>query len=203
MLRGMRRTTMLIVLLTTLHACKIDGNKPEAKLNDTATYMEKPTKKGEAVSYKLPAQVAVNHVFSDPKSEDLFVLRSDGTYPENAMIHFTITAANGQTLYAEDFKASLLLNADELADVNNPGITDEGNNISKNMQAFFSEANFSMPAIKDDTDFAPEYSDKAIWDEIKKDKTAVGFYFLLGTQTGRSIAWSKKQKKVVTYFSCC
>ncbi|OWY19721.1 hypothetical protein C7N43_26080 [Sphingobacteriales bacterium UPWRP_1] len=197
------RMVILFVFLVTLQSCDKDGGKSDSNLSGKPTQVVSPATKSESESYKLPAQVAVSHVFSDPNREDLFILRSEGSYPGNAVIHFTITASNGQTLYAEDFKASVLLNADKLADVATPGITDEGNNIAQNMQTFFSEANFSVPAIADDADFVPEYSDKAIWDEIKKDKTAVGFYYLLGTQTGRSIAWSKKQKKVVTYFSCC
>ena len=63
--------------------------------------------------------------------------------------------------------------------------------------------NFINPAIAADDKFEADYSDKEIWDDIKSDPTAIGFYYMLGEEDGRRIAFSKKTGKVLMYFNCC
>jgi hypothetical protein len=71
------------------------------------------------------------------------------------------------------------------------------------VKEFFDEKNFNYPAIKQDEVFDEDYSDMEIWNDIKSDRTAIGFYYLIGEEDGRTIAYSKKTKKVVMYFNCC
>ena len=72
-----------------------------------------------------------------------------------------------------------------------------------NLMRIFNEDNFKKPAIDTEDRLDSEYSDPGNWEAIKADRAAIGFYFLLGEEDGRSIAWSKKLGKVVLYFSCC
>ena len=82
-------------------------------------------------------------------------------------------------------------------------VKDQENFIKSRVLEFFDEKNFKTPAIKSDEVFDEDYSDKDIWESIKNDKHAIGFYFLIGEEDGRSIAYSKRLKKVVLYFNCC
>jgi hypothetical protein len=75
--------------------------------------------------------------------------------------------------------------------------------IRHRIKDFFSEEHFSNPAIKADEAYNEDYAKKADWEDIKTDRTAIGFDYLIGEEAGRHIAYSKKQKKVVLYFSCC
>lgn len=151
----------------------------------------------------LPKEVSTKHIFSDPSKEDIFRLRIDGNNPNDAMVHFTIENEKGELIYAEDFKVGLLFDESMLPE--NTTLSDSLKIVAlkEEINKFFKDENFSTPAIANDSDFRQEYSDKAIWNDIKKDKSAVGFYYLLGGQNGRSIAWSKTKGKVVVYFNCC
>ena len=87
----------------------------------------------------------------------------------------------------------------------NPNPTDDDRRayIRKRMQHFFDDENFLIPAIKAAEEFESQYSEKAYWESIKNDPKAIGFYYLIGEEDGRSIAYSKELKKVVMYFNCC
>ena len=71
------------------------------------------------------------------------------------------------------------------------------------MDEFFNEDNFSSPAIGLEDSCESDYSDCEIWETLKNEQTAVGFYFLIGEEAGCWIAYSKKLKKVLRYYCCC
>jgi hypothetical protein len=75
--------------------------------------------------------------------------------------------------------------------------------MTNRIREFFKEKNFYSPAIKQDEIFNEDLSDKEIWTEIKSDSSAIGFYYLIGEEDGRKIAFSKKKNKIVMYFNCC
>jgi hypothetical protein len=47
------------------------------------------------------------------------------------------------------------------------------------------------------------YINIAAWNDIKSNKESVGFYYLLGKEDGRWIAYSKRLNKVMLYYNCC
>lgn len=57
------------------------------------------------------------------------------------------------------------------------------------------------PAIKIAEPFSSDTSDKEIWYDIKSDKSAIGFVYYHGYEGVYCIAYSKKKKKVVNYFT--
>ena len=75
--------------------------------------------------------------------------------------------------------------------------------IKNRIDNFFNEDNFHQPAISKNDSYEEDYSKKDIWDDISSDETSVGFYYLIGEENGRHVAYSKKLKKVVVYFNCC
>jgi hypothetical protein len=115
-------------------------------------------------------------------------------------VHFEIINSIGEKLYSKEFKSYLLLNYD--IDYDTTDLAKE-NFIKLRIANFFKEDNFMYPAIGDKEVFDSNYSNKDIWDDIKADSTAIGFRFLIGEEDGRSISYSKRKGKVVSYYNCC
>lgn len=146
--------------------------------------------------------ISKHHEFSTPGQKDLFQLEVKGSDLLHAEVFFTITSSGNRSIYNISFHSIDLINPDLPAGIDAPK-KDQIAFIENRIRTFFDETNFRIPAIAANQEFDEEYSDKQIWDEIKNDKTAIGFYYLLGEEDGRQIAYSKRQKKVVLYFNCC
>ncbi|NEM96818.1 hypothetical protein [Pontibacter burrus] len=142
----------------------------------------------------------VLHPFSDPAKQDTFRIKLVGDSIHMAMATFEIVGHDGRVLYSESFSANYLLNYDTPL---NPTPTQRDEFILNRIDTFFDEANFKVPAITADMTFDSNYGNEAIWEEIEADETAIGFYYLIGKEDGRWIAYSKPQQKVVLYFNCC
>ncbi|MGB1206495.1 MAG: hypothetical protein ACPG5B_12655 [Chitinophagales bacterium] len=148
-------------------------------------------------------EVVVKHLFSNNVDADIFRLHAKGNDILKGRIFFTITTAKGELIHSESFDGYSLIDYG-LAEKNaNPTDDDRRAYIRKRMQLFFDKESFLIPAIKPAENFEAQYSKKAYWESIKKDPTAIGFYYLIGSEDGRSIAYSKELKKVVMYFNCC
>ncbi len=152
---------------------------------------------------KMLKKVTHQRVFSNNNAEDTFSLTMVGNKINAAQISFTITNNKGEILYKENFPSEALLDYGLLEVSEKPTEKDKENYLLKRMDTFFEPKDFSTPAIKPNADYEPQYSDRIIWNTLKQDTTAVGFDYLLYEESGRSIAYSKKLKKVVEYFSCC
>jgi hypothetical protein len=139
------------------------------------------------------------HEFSDNVKKDSFNIYIKGKTLLGGHVKFEIKNTAGQILLNESFKAIFLL-----GDGVNPDLSDKEKEdfIKKRINEFFNEIRFFQPAITDQ-DFNEDFSDKEIWSDIKSDKTAIGFYYLIGEEDGRQIAYSKKLGKIVMYFNCC
>lgn len=156
-----------------------------------------------ALDTKMLKKVTHQQVFSNNNAEDTFSLTLIGNKISAAQITFTITNNKGVILYKENFPSEALLDYGLLEVSEKPTEKDKENYLLKRMDTFFEPKDFSTPAIKPNADYEPQYSNKTIWDALQQDSTSVGFDYLLYEESGRSIAYSKKLKKVVEYFSCC
>ncbi len=142
----------------------------------------------------------VIHKFSSIDQVDTFKIYILGDSLLKSTVYFEIINSFGEKIYSQKFESYLLLNYD---------ISSETTYVAKEMfikdriANFFSEDKFTFPAIGDKETFDSNYSSKLIWDDIRSDNKAIGFHYLIGEEDGRSIAYSKKQKKVVLYFNCC
>jgi hypothetical protein len=182
------RTLIVLLISVLFFSCK----PKEIKKPDPITFAES--------KQQFNLVESVKHYFSDPKAKDSFVIRLKGHSILNSKIAFEIFNPKGERIFREDFPARFFLNYD----LNEPSTDQEKEDfIVKRMKEFFKEDNFNQPAVKKSDILDTEYSDKKVWEEIQSDPTAVGFYYELGQEDGRSIAYVKKENKVVTFFNCC
>ena len=155
-----------------------------------------------ATAQKILASSTVNHVFSNPATKDIFKLTLTGTTLLKSKATFEISNANGIRLYQEKFDGFWLLNELEV-DAYNMNIKQQEDYIRKRVKEFFSESNFLKPAIGSKDKSVSDYSDLQIWNEIRANRNALGFSYLLSYENHRKIAWSNKLKKTVVYWACC
>jgi len=196
----MKKAIVLIVLVSVFSACT-DSTKKSVTHNqyNGAIITEKESEK----NLLLPKEHKAEYSFSNQTSKDIFKLESDGFDPLQSTIKFTITNNKGEVFFEESFKSDLLIDDKIYDQVQNPTNDDKKRYVINRMKTFFDVNSFSMPAITDEDEFTAEYSDRSIWEDIKSDTSSVGFYYLLGSVNGKSIAYSKKQNKVVVFFNCC
>ncbi|MCU7513912.1 MAG: hypothetical protein HF300_15220 [Ignavibacteria bacterium] len=142
------------------------------------------------------------HIFSSEKYEDLFQITLNGKDTLNGVITFQIITKNSKIIYKEKFPSIDLIGYGLVADnVNKITHKDSCDYILERMNKFFIDENFFSPAVDKGEAFDPEESDKKIWNDIASDTTAIGFYYLVGEENNRQIAFSKKTAKVVVYRS--
>jgi hypothetical protein len=140
------------------------------------------------------------HTFSDKIQMDTFLITLRGKSLTEGMVIFTIIDYTGNEIYKITFPSNYLFNYDLK---NEASKQDEKTFILGRIKQFFKDENFKVPAINPSDKFDSDYSEKEIWDEIQADQSAIGFFYLVGEEDGRSIAYSKKLKKAVMYFNCC
>lgn len=144
----------------------------------------------------------VQHEFSNLDKKDEFYVCLVGESILDATVVFTITNSDGVEIFREEFPSVSLIGYDLPGGID-ASTRDQQNFIKYRVRHFFDEKNFFIPAIKSDQEFDEDYSDKEIWNEIKSDQKTRGFYYSIGEEDGRKIAYSKRLKKVVQYFNCC
>lgn len=173
----------------------------ESAAPETDTVVKEEKSLPEKSPYLIENKVL--HAFSDPARKDEFRIVITGESLLKGKALLTITNPEGKNLLREEFDANFLLGYDFTGNINSKKETDAF--ITKRIKEFFSEDRFSVPAIKDDEIFEDQsyYIDKETWEEIKADKQAIGFYYLLGAEDGRHVAYSKKKGKVVMVYNCC
>jgi hypothetical protein len=148
---------------------------------------------------KLLHEIKTFHNFSSRIEKDTFILKLTGQNIIDGMITFEIVQSSSKIIYKSEFKAVELIGYDYSEEKR----FSKKEYILKRMNEFFNETNFTYPAISKNEKYDSDYSDKKNWEEIKADSSAIGFTFLLGEENSKSIAYSKKIKKVIEYFHCC
>lgn len=155
-----------------------------------------------ATAQNILASSKIKHAFSDPATQDIFNLTLTGTSLLKSKATFEIFNAKGLRLYQEKFDGLWLLNELEV-DAYNMNIRQQEDYLRKRVKEFFDEKNFLKPAIGSKDVTESDYSDLIIWNEIRANRKAIGFSYLLSYENHRKIAWSNKLKKVVEYWGCC
>lgn len=140
-------------------------------------------------------------LFSHPNKKDKFSISIIGENILKRKMIFKIINSNGIELLNETYPSNVLING-YIIDEN---ITDEEkiNMIKKRVSSFFDDKNFIFPAINSSDVIDTDYSNSEIWNAVKSNPKALGFYYLIGDELGCKLAYSKKQKKIVKYFCCC
>lgn len=172
--------------------------------NNTNVVTQKVNTSSKTVNTNFNKKVEKRHAFSRPDKSDLFQLTLSGKDINKADINFKIISYNGKTIYNQNFKSDFLIGfGPDPKNVKPLTQKQQSDFIIKRTNEFFADSNFKKPAILNGTNLDPNYSDPKIWNTIKADKTAIGFYYLLGKEDGRYIAYDKKTNKVVMYLNCC
>jgi hypothetical protein len=186
-----------------IHSCSNEGSKQEPTefQKEESDQERKSEIKSEEKTYLI--ENTIKHAFSDPTKKDEFRISIKGKSLLKGKVLFTITSWDGKKILSEEFDANYLLGYDFTGNINSKKETDAF--IEKRIASFFANDKFSVPAIADDVVFEDQsyYIDKETWEEVKANKQSIGFYYLLGKEDGRHIAFSKKQGKVVMYYNCC
>ncbi|QCR22704.1 hypothetical protein [Pontibacter sp. SGAir0037] len=139
--------------------------------------------------------------FSSTQSLDNFTIILKGEEILEGVVTFSIKTSSGKTIYKESFPARDLIGYEIVEE--SPTKEQEEEVVKRRIREFFIEDNFSSPAIATDEKYEEDYAEKSIWKDIKADRTAVGFFYKIGEEDMRWIAYSKKAKKVVMYHNCC
>ena len=161
--------------------------------------------KNESVPDRL-FSLEKTHVFSDPSALDTFKLEVTGKDVLTATIRFRIISRGGKVIYNEQFAGNYLIDNGIMEGVEDPQtITDSTRRvyIQNRLKQFFDKKNFRKPAIKTDARYEDQNTSWELFDELKANPEAWSFYYLLGKEDGRYIAWSKKFKRVMMFYNCC
>jgi len=146
------------------------------------------------------------HEFSDPSASDTFTLEVNGKDFLTATVHFRIISSHGKALYDEQFEGNFLIDYGIMEGVEDPQtITDSTRRayIQTRLKHFFDENNFRKPAIKANQRYEDQHTSRVLFDELKAKPAAWSFFYLLGKEDGRYIAWSEKFKRVMMFYNCC
>jgi hypothetical protein len=136
------------------------------------------------------------HAFSSPTQLDIFTLSFNGKSILKSTITFKIITSTNKEIYKEVFPSTDLLGDMEDMLTDNQKI----DTIKNRIKHFFDDENFYKPAIEANAQYDEDETDKQTWVDIKRDKTAIGFFYSHGYESSYGIAWSKRKKKVVQYF---
>ncbi|WP_316803201.1 hypothetical protein [Pedobacter nototheniae] len=156
--------------------------------------------KTDAIEFKN-VNSSIAQSFSSLKTLDSFKIELTGRKPEDMVLNFSITTAEGKVIYNVKIKGTdLVSNTDPNIDLSKE--KDQVIFLKTIANDFFSEDNFLEPAVMPD-DKADKYTpDKALYEELKKSQLN-GFKYRLGKENNIYIAWSEKEQKVKIYYNCC
>lgn len=196
---------LLILGLITILSCttktgsktdnQADTIKSDTQTNDTSAGRTE-ARTIDSVLYKSETL----HYFSSTTDQDSFKIIVTGQSIKDGQFRFQITTKNGQVILDESYETTMLLDYGLKA---NPTDNEIEEYIKTRIDKFFNGDNFHQPAIAPNDKFDEDYTKREIWDDIISDQTSMGFYYLIGEEDGRHIAFSKKLGKVVLYYNCC
>jgi len=194
------KSQLLILGLWTILSCSTKTDTQTIIQADTLTndinVGQTEVKTIDTVLYKNEAL----HYFSSTVDKDTFKIIITGQSIKDGQFKFQIIQKDGQLILDESYETTMLL---DYGLKDKPTDKEIEEYIKTRIDKFFNEDNFHQPAISKTDSFDEDYSEKEIWDDIIADQTSIGFYYLIGEEAGQQIAFSKKLRKVVSYYNCC
>jgi len=143
----------------------------------------------------------VTKPFSDSLKLDTFKVQVLGDKPSNMHLAFSITSFTGKQIYDVDIKATDLFN-NYIATIDLSKKKNQIKFLQEEVNRFFEDENFMEPAVDEADVPDANVPDKAFFDELKKTRLN-GFIYRLGKENKNYVAWSGKEGKVKTYYTCC
>lgn len=195
---------LLILGLLTILSCSTKPNSETDIQGDTINSdtqsqdinEEQKELKSDTILYTKQ----VLHHFSSTVESDTFKIIVTGQSIKNGQFKFQIISKDKGILFDENFETRMLL---DFSLKPNPTDKDIEDHIKNRIDKFFNEDRFRQPAVSENDTFDEDYGEKEIWEDIASDRTAIGFYYLIAEEDGRHIAYSKRKKTTVQYYTCC
>ena len=139
--------------------------------------------------------------FSDPENFDYFIIKLTGKDVLNSQFEFLIINSIQDTLFYEKGESEVLIGYGLIG--NEKSVDSSVAYITNRVNTFLDEKNFRSPAIRLDESYDSDYSDSIAWHSVKQNEHSVSFYFIIGEENMRWIAFSVRLNKVVVIHSCC
>jgi|WetSurMetagenome_2_1015567.scaffolds.fasta_scaffold630251_1 hypothetical protein len=152
-----------------------------------------------AQSTKIWFQASKTHVFSNPSTPDTFVVTAAGMTIYDSFVTIRIITATG----LEIFRNRCSMNEFRERGPEDGRTVEDSLSLLFSLDYILSDANFHTPALSDTIDMQSNFISRDVWEEFYGLKDAVGFYFQIGAEDIRGIAYSKRRKCVIQYFACC
>jgi hypothetical protein len=143
---------------------------------------------------------AILHHFSSNDHKDTFRISVTGPSIIEGDFHFQIISPQAGVIYDQRLTTEWLI---DYGAEGNTTIAGKADYIRKRIDNFFNPKNFISPAIGEKERFDSLVSTKSAWENINSDRGAIGFYYLVGKEDGRKIAYSKTLGRVLLYYNCC
>jgi hypothetical protein len=161
------------------------------------TYTPPPAGSRARVSNKTVLNsVSTNHTFSNPDTQDRFVLELRGPRVLTAQAHLIVLGSTGDTLRHEVMPAMALLSETALNDPQSASVRDKEIAILQGMNNFFADSHFMQPAVPAGTE-QPAEVDTKTWSALREDPAAVGFDFPAAGGSERRLTYVHKLHKAV------
>lgn len=139
--------------------------------------------------------------FTSLDSKDVFAVSLTGEKPAEMLLDFSITTAQGDTIYSIQVKGTDLLGSTDP----NVDLREEIDQIAfiRNIaKEFLSDDQFLEPAVMPDQEVDSYSPDPEFYESLKKSGLN-GFTYRLGKEDNYYIGYDQISKKVKTYYNCC
>ena len=162
-----------------------------------ATYTPPPAGSRTRINGKTVLNtVRATHAFSDPNSNDNFVLQLRGERVLTGQAHLIVTNNMGDTIRHEVLPARALLAHADAGLANSTSVRDQEIAILQGMNTFFAPGHFTQPAVPTGSE-QPAEVDTKTWTALREDPRAVGFDYTGAGGAERRMAYSQKLGKAV------
>ena len=162
-----------------------------------ATYTPPPAGSRTRINGKTVLNtVRATHAFSDPNSNDNFVLQLRGERILSGQAHLIVTNNMGDTIRHEVMPARALLTHADAGLARSASVRDQEIAILQGMNSFFAAGHFMQPAVPAGTE-QPAEVDTKTWMTLREDPTAVGFDYTGSGGAERRMAYSQKLGRAI------
>lgn len=171
---------------------EVNGSGPDPR----ATYTPPVGERTRIGSKTVLNTVRATHAFSNPATQDNFVLQLRGPRVLTGLAHLIVTSSTGDTLSHEVLPARALLNANSQVDPVASTTRDQEIAILQRMNTFFADGRFIAPAVAP-TDTQPAELDAKTWTALRDNAAAVGFDYTGADGGARRLTYVRKLGRAV------
>lgn len=196
MITSIRSLGASALLVLSMVSCVNTERETASSSRGLRTEYTPPKGRGERVGGTTVLNtVRATHIFSDPKTPDIFVLQLRGPRVLSSRLHLFVLSSKGDTLHHEVLPASVLLTDPTLKDNQSASVRDRELNVLRGMNTFFGDSHFVRPAVPAAAT-PPASLDGQAWASLRNDPTAVGFDYP-GSKGETRLVYARQLGRVV------